>query len=527
MKYFSLLLLCFVMIVSARGQNTTILQPGPSDGQDVYINSAFPDMNMYGGDNPGVLVTAWTFDGVFGIGRGLIRFDLSDIPVDATITSATLDLYFYPNCCIFHHYGDNGWYIRKVTGPWGEHTATWNNQPASSGDGQIELPPSTDSLQNYTGIDLTQFVREWVANPASNNGFICQIKTEEIYRSVTLGFSESPDPAARPRLSITWSGCTPATAAFTESVHFLHADFTDQTQGALSWNWSFGDGTTSSLQNPGHDYPDPGIYKVSLTTTDSCGASETTHYVETTCQQPVADFIHSNNYPDVYFYDTSFTANFVSRLWDFGDNSYSTEKYPVHQYPAPGIYYACLTVNDSCGSSTKCDTIYYDEPLMVHFTGNAASTNDRLVSFTDETAGATNWLWNFGDGATATVQNPVHLYADYGKYTVCLTAGNSIIHTTQCDALDVTAAKPASGIGRANLYPNPTGDYTYIGFPWNVAQARIRISDPAGRILYDREFTNVVPLIPVSLDLGSYAKGVYVVRAEYDGSTSTWKVVVQ
>ncbi len=71
--------------------------------------------------------------------------------------------------------------------------------------------------------------------------------------------------------------------------------------------------------------------------------------------------------------------------------------------------------------------------VVVDFSASATNVNtDEAVIFTDNSVlNATTWLWNFGDGTTATIQNPTHSYTTPGTYIVSLTAGNGILSSTK------------------------------------------------------------------------------------------------
>jgi PKD repeat protein len=103
----------------------------------------------------------------------------------------------------------------------------------------------------------------------------------------------------------------------------LTVNFTDQSTGAASWSWNFGDSGTSTLRNPSHQYTSVGTFTVSLIATGASGSdTETkTNYITVTAPQPpVANFTASNTNPtvggSVTFTDTS-TNSPTSWSWTF------------------------------------------------------------------------------------------------------------------------------------------------------------------------------------------------------------------
>lgn len=147
---------------------------------------------------------------------------------------------------------------------------------------------------------------------------------------------------------------------------------------------------------------------------------------------PVANFtanVTSGPAPlAVAFTDTS-TGGPTSWSWDFGDGGSSTEQNPVHTYTAPGTYTVSLTASNAHGADTETRVAYIDVGCSpeANFTANITEGNAPLaVQFNDESTGnVTAWLWDFGDGNTSTVQNPVHTYESPGNYSVTLTASNA------------------------------------------------------------------------------------------------------
>jgi len=212
--------------------------------------------------------------------------------------------------------------------------------------------------------------------------------------------------------------------------------FTDLTKNSpTSWDWNFGDGTESSIQNPQKAYTVKGIYTVTLTCKNANGKdSETKLKYINVGLAPKADFIISvpvyQNTPSrntVRFIDKSLNTP-TSWLWDFGDGTTSTVENPVHIYTADGLYTVSLTAKNSFGEDTKviAGLIRVGGGPNVDFTADRTLTSvDRFIRFTDlSTNEPTSWVWDFGDGTTGTGQTPDHAYHAIGTYDVTLTVSN-------------------------------------------------------------------------------------------------------
>jgi PKD repeat protein len=145
----------------------------------------------------------------------------------------------------------------------------------------------------------------------------------------------------------------------------LAVSFSDSSTGnPTSWSWDFGDGTSSTAQNPTHIYAIPGSYTVSLTATNA-GGSDTktlTDYITVSAPaSPTADFSASptsGNAPLAVSFSDSSTGNPTDWSWDFGDGSTSTARNPSHTYTTPGSYTVSLTASNLTGSDTETRVDY-------------------------------------------------------------------------------------------------------------------------------------------------------------------------
>ena len=119
----------------------------------------------------------------------------------------------------------------------------------------------------------------------------------------------------------------------------------------------------------------------------------------------------------------------TSWAWNMGDGYTTTSRNPVHTYSSSGTYTVTLIASNADGQGTTAT-----HPVQVvaapisQFTFSAASpifVGD-TENFTDTSLNSpTSWAWNFGDGYTSTSQNPSHIYATAGTYSVTLTASNA------------------------------------------------------------------------------------------------------
>jgi PKD repeat protein len=241
----------------------------------------------------------------------------------------------------------------------------------------------------------------------------------------------------------------------------LSVQFTDATYGyPTSWSWTFGDGSTSLIQNPMHTYLTIGNYTVRLVVRNLFGtATVTKNQYIIVGPSPLADFYGtptSGASPlSVNFYDTS-TSGMISWFWSFGDGSTSTIQNPVHGYQNPGNYSVTLVASNLYGSNTVLKTNYihvYSIPAVDFYGVPTSGTAPLSVAFYDTSLGnITGWQWRFGDGSTSTVQNPSHSYATAGNYSVRLIASNPIgVSTTNKTKYIQVYSAPTAG-----CYGTPT-----------------------------------------------------------------------
>jgi len=175
-------------------------------------------------------------------------------------------------------------------------------------------------------------------------------------QSITIQVTYLPIAAVSANVT---SGIEPLTVQFTGSG-------TDRDGQIISYHWDFGDGKTSSQQNPSHTYTSNGTYTATLTVTDNQGGTRANSIpITVQCNNPPAASASVNTTSGTPPLTVQFTGSgtdldgqVVSYHWDFGDGSTSTQQSLSHIYTSNGTYIVTLTVTDDKGKTgTKSLTI--------------------------------------------------------------------------------------------------------------------------------------------------------------------------
>ncbi len=213
-------------------------------------------------------------------------------------------------------------------------------------------------------------------------------------------------------------------------------NFTNQSTGGSNVAWDFGDGATSTANNPSHTYATAGAYTITLVVTNAAGCSDTltkTAFVQIQKPQVTLNGLPRSGCAPITIMPTATVSSghtISNYQWNFGDGAASTSATPTHTYNGTGTYTVTLvyTTTTGCTDSvvmtdavkvgTKPHASFSITPTMVcafqpiHFTDNSTGTIDQ-------------WFWTFGDGGTSAVQNPVYQYSDTGYFNVQLVVFNN------------------------------------------------------------------------------------------------------
>jgi gliding motility-associated-like protein len=149
-------------------------------------------------------------------------------------------------------------------------------------------------------------------------------------------------------------------------------------------------------------------------------------------------------------------------FWDFGDGNTSIKEKPGNTYAASGSYIVkhWITNDKGCTSDTAKQTVVINQLPTAAFNFTPPSCETRTINFTDaslpNTGTLTTWAWDFGDGGTAVQQNPAHVFATAGIYTVKLTVTTSKGCVNNISRTITINARPAAGFINPEVCLNDT-----------------------------------------------------------------------
>ena len=256
------------------------------------------------------------------------------------------------------------------------------------------------------------------------------------------------------------AGCVPLTVEFRDTV-----------QNAVSYEWSFGDGSprvTTTVPDTKHTYSNIGIYRVMLIAIDSttCNIRDTSYVnIKVSDLEAQLDFTSIKLNPcDSFKYRFDnlsiapaarpFTA--TSFTWDFGDGSAKITMGPgsaFHNYSTPGTYNVKLILNDTAYCNypdTVSKQLRIASLVKADFQTPPNGCAPYTAHFTNTSLAGSQFIWDFGDGSSISNEvDPTHLYINPGSYTIRLTA----IDSGTCNIIDSTKYS-------ITVLANPTADFS-------------------------------------------------------------------
>ena len=371
-------------------------------GRDIDAQVRVRSDKAASGDNENVLLSARRWRGETEY-RGQMRFTTSGqvwVQAMRVVSGNSVSLGTNTRALGASHVpGQDVWLRMQVVGanPTTIRLKAWNFGSQEPSAWTYEITDGEPELQQAGGVGFLVGL-----GPGATNGPVTFSFDDYVVKSL-----DGPPPPP-PVADFDWS----------QVAGTLSVSFTDtSTGGPTAWSWSFGDGATSTAQNPSHTYPSAGDYQVTLTATNAGGPSGYTRVVTVAPlpppPPPVADFgwLQTAGTLSVAFSDTS-TGNPTGWQWDFGDGMTGATQNPSHAYASAGDYLVTLIAINAGGPDTHIETVTVTplpppSPTIIEDTFNRIQTDSWGSALP---GGAYSYIGSMADfdvnGSAATMRFP-------------------------------------------------------------------------------------------------------------------------
>jgi len=300
---------------------------------------------------------------------------------------------------------------------------------SDTSNGCIPLPVNFSSTVNSVGYYLWDFGdgnTSTVDNPThtytSDGYYSVNVRFEDFSGCVdSFDFDIIPHPVPSPSfIPIQLDTC----------VLPINYNFQNNSIGASSYNWDFGDGNNSINTLPDNSYISSGNYTIKLVASNTYGCSDS--ITSSIFVKPVtnAQFnavpLDTCKLPANYSLVNNSTGS-IAYIWDFGDGSTSNLPNLNHSYSSDGNYQISLITMNSFGCF---DTSYVDinvlpvPSLGFNYTQLDTCSVPSNFSFQNTSTGGNSYLWDFGDGLFSPVYSPLHTFSSDGTYNVKISGSN-------------------------------------------------------------------------------------------------------
>ena len=348
--------------------------------------------------------------------------------------------------------------------------------------------------------------------PMPGTAILAELRTVNFAYCESASAQESANVPPQPQLQAAFR-VSPEHQIYPEATVLIQ---NESMMGDAVCTWHFGDGYTVCTPHPDpHTYASPGLYHIKLVLEESYCRDEISAMLLIQPTEPIPDFTTdrvSGCAPlRVEFTNTSTNVNLETAdfQWFFGQRQGgSIARDPVYTYHEPGIYSVRLEVTSAEGNTASIVKSFlievYPKPhAAFDLRPMEVAIPDDPVFTTNLSNGATDYLWDFGDGNTSSEFQPIHAYGDTGVYDVQLVAISDMgcrdtarmdrtVRVTYRNAVRIPNVFTPSlgGPGGGSIYVDGRND-VFFPIMEGVLQFRMRIFNRWGELIFETNDRNI------------------------------------
>lgn len=489
---------------------TIVLKPGAS-GMDAYVTCAFGNFSTNFGYTPTLEISNW-YKYFRTAERGFLDFDLSELPPNSPIVSATLKLWVDTVNSLALNYPPNSLLIKRCIQAWNENTISWSSGTDSSDYQFTAVPCSTIQSKSYVSASVTNQLKHWSFNPAERFGFYLQLDEYKQLSWLSIASSDNSNAAHWPKLTVKYTYadinpggpmnlCTGGSVTFSTNA------------GPYSRQWYKNGVAINGATALTYTATTAGDYFVMLTDAAGCAVASVIKTV-TINEFPVINLTPSGtvNYCSgdtvVVYADSLPGYTFQWKKNNVNIAGATQRSYAVTQ---SGTF--SVRVTSACGKVSKdslvCNKIF--NPAAV-ITPNGPTTfcTGSSVTLNANTFTGVSYQWkkdglNFNNNLSYTITGGSGAFAVLESANGCSRLSNTIVVTVNCREGDVDISIPA-----VTVFPVPVSGSSSIRLDGVESYEGIyfELMDLTGKMLLKLPCEGAV----TTLSGEGFADGIYLLR---------------
>jgi len=307
------------------------------------------------------------------------------------------------------------------------------------------------------------------------------------YAVTLIVYNACGSDTASQQVSVT--SVSPAVASFkvdTTSCSPL-VTFNNLSLDYTSQQWFFGDGDSSTSQNPIHTYASAGSYTAILRVSNSCNSDT---FISTVNLrpffQPNADFSIDTNFCSLSISLVNQSTDALTFVWNFGDGNSSSFKNPQHTYLTEDSFNIQLITSNDCGLDSISKLFVLRLPDGIADFKIGVNSCSQEIAIENSSKNAITHFWNFGDNITDSSISPKHIYSDGGIYKVQLIINKGTLCEDELTKA-ITLSEEQGAIFIPNIFsPNEDNSndvYEVLGFG-DCSPYELKIFNRWGEIVF-------------------------------------------